>query len=109
MTLSLLGVSLPTFLIGILLILLFAVTAEDAAPASERGDVVALGPWTTGFLSVEGWKHLILPSITLSVFQLALIMRLVRAEMLEVLRADYIKFARGARPARTAPSTSATR
>ena len=93
MTLSLLGVSLPTFLIGILLILVFAVTLKWL-PSFGRGDVVALGSWTTGFLTVDGWKHLILPSITLAVFQLTLIVRLVRAEMLEVLRADYIRFAR---------------
>jgi peptide/nickel transport system permease protein len=93
MTLSLLGVSLPTFLIGILLILFFAVTLK-LLPSFGRGEVVSLGAWTTGFLSVEGWKHLVLPAFTLSVFQLALIMRLVRSEMLEVLRADYIKFAR---------------
>ena len=93
MTLSLIGVSLPTFLIGILLILLFAVTLKWL-PSFGRGEVVALGGWTTGYLSVDGWKHLILPAITLAVFQLTLIMRLVRSEMLEVLRADYIKFAR---------------
>ncbi|MFL6664778.1 MAG: ABC transporter permease [Rhizobacter sp.] len=93
MTLSLLGVSLPTFLIGILLILGFAVTLKWL-PSFGRGEVVALGSWTTGFLTLDGWKHLVLPSITLAVFQLTLIMRLVRAEMLEVLRADYIKFAR---------------
>ena len=93
MTLSLLGVSLPTFLIGILLILIFAVTFK-VLPSFGRGDVVALGGWTTGFLTTDGWKHLILPAITLSVFQLALILRLVRAEMLEVLRTDYVKFAR---------------
>jgi len=93
MTVSLLGVSLPTFLIGILLILLFAVVLK-LLPSFGRGDVVALGPWTTGLLTTSGWKHLILPAITLSVFQLTLIMRLVRAEMLEVLRTDYIKFAR---------------
>jgi peptide/nickel transport system permease protein len=93
MTLSLLGVSLPTFLIGILLILFFSVTLKWL-PSFGRGEVVALGAWTTGFLTVDGWKHIILPAITLSVFQLALIMRLVRAEMLEVLRTDYVKFAR---------------
>ena len=93
MTLSLLGVSLPTFLIGILLILLFAVVLKWL-PSFGRGDVVSLGHWTTGLLSADGWRHLILPAITLSVFQLALILRLVRAEMLEVLRTDYIKFAR---------------
>lgn len=93
MTLSLLGVSLPTFLIGILLILVFAVQLHWL-PSFGRGDVVALGGWTTGLLTVDGLKHLVLPAVTLSVFQLALILRLVRAEMLEVLRSDYIKFAR---------------
>ena len=93
MTLSLVGVSLPTFLIGILLILLFAVIFK-VLPSFGRGDVVTIGGWTTGLLTADGWKHLVLPSFTLSVFQLALILRLVRAEMLEVLRTDYIKFAR---------------
>jgi peptide/nickel transport system permease protein len=90
---SLLGVSLPTFLIGILLILVFAVWLKWL-PSFGRGDVVALGSWTTGLLTVDGLRHLVLPAITLSAFQLTLIMRLVRAEMLEVLRTDYIKFAR---------------
>jgi peptide/nickel transport system permease protein len=93
MTISLLGVSLPTFLIGILLILVFAVTLKWL-PSFGRGDVVGLGSWSTGLLTVDGWKHLILPAVTLSAFQLALILRLVRAEMLEVLRTDYVKFAR---------------
>jgi len=93
MTVSLLGVSLPTFLIGILLILVFSVMLKWL-PSFGRGEVEAFGPWTTGMLSVDGWKHLILPSITLAIFQLTLIMRLVRSEMLEVLRTDYVKFAR---------------
>ena len=93
MTLSLLGVSLPTFLIGILLILFFAVMLKWL-PSFGRGEIVSFGGWTTGFLTLDGWRHLILPAITLAIFQLTLIMRLVRAEMLEVLRADYIKFAR---------------
>ena len=96
MTLSLLGVSLPTFLIGILLILFFAVLLKWL-PSFGRGETVALfgsSAWTTGLLTVDGWKHIVLPAITLSVFQLALILRLVRAEMLEVLRTDYVKFAR---------------
>jgi peptide/nickel transport system permease protein len=93
MAVSLLGVSLPTFLIGILLILVFSVTLHWL-PSFGRGEVVSLGNWTTGFLTVDGWKHLILPAVTLAIFQLALILRLVRAEMLEVLRTDYIKFAR---------------
>ena len=93
MALSLLGVSLPTFLIGILLILIFAVTLKWL-PSFGRGDVVNLGFWSTGFLTVDGWRHLILPALTLAIFQLTLIMRLVRSEMLEVLRTDYIRFAR---------------
>jgi peptide/nickel transport system permease protein len=93
MTLSLLGVSLPTFLIGILLILVFAVML-GWFPSFGRGEVVNIGGWTTGLLTVKGWQHITLPAITLAIFQLTLIMRLVRAEMLEVLRTDYIKFAR---------------
>ena len=90
---SLIGISLPTFLIGILLILLFGVTL-GWLPTFGRGDVVAIGGWTTGLMSTSGLKSLIMPAFTLGMFQLTLIMRLVRSEMLEVLRTDYIKFAR---------------
>jgi peptide/nickel transport system permease protein len=93
LTFSLVGVSLPTFLIGILLILTFAVWL-GWLPSFGRGETVSIGGWSTGFLTWAGLKALILPSVTLGVFQLTLIMRLVRAEMLEVLRTDYIKFAR---------------
>jgi peptide/nickel transport system permease protein len=90
---SLFGVSLPTFLIGILLILIFSVQL-GWLPSYGRGDTIRLGWWSTGLLTASGWHHLILPAVTLSLFQVALVMRLVRSEMLEVLRADYIKFAR---------------
>ncbi|MCA1952836.1 MAG: ABC transporter permease [Hyphomicrobiales bacterium] len=91
---SLVGVSLPTFLIGILLIYLFAVQL-GWLPSNGRGETVTLGGWwTTGFLTRSGLRALILPAITLGLFQMTLIMRLVRAEMLEVMRTDYIKFAR---------------
>ncbi|WP_418124656.1 ABC transporter permease [Variovorax sp. 160MFSha2.1] len=93
MTVSLLGVSLPTFLIGILLILVFAVTL-GWFPSFGRGETVKFGWWTSGLFSADGWQHIVLPAATLAIFQLTLIMRLVRAEMLEVLRTDYIKFAR---------------
>ena len=93
MTFSLLGVSLPTFLIGILLILFFSV-GLSWFPSFGRGDVVQMGWWSSGLLTVDGWHHIVLPAVTLAIFQLTLIMRLVRAEMLEVLRTDYIKFAR---------------
>ncbi len=93
MTVSLLGVSLPTFLIGILLILVFAV-GLGWLPSFGRGEVVTWGWWQSGLFTRDGWLHLLLPALTLAVFQLTLIMRLVRAEMLEVLRTDYIKFAR---------------
>ncbi|MBV9252276.1 MAG: ABC transporter permease [Acetobacteraceae bacterium] len=94
MVLSLVGVSLPTFLLGILLILVFAV-ALGWLPSFGRGPVVSVGSWwTTGFTTWDGIRALILPSITLGLFQMTLIMRLVRAEMLEVLRTDYLKFAR---------------
>lgn len=90
---SLFGVSLPTFLIGILLILIFSVQF-GWLPSYGRGDTIRLGWWSTGLFTASGWHHLILPAVTLSLFQVALVMRLVRSEMLEVLRADYIKFAR---------------
>ena len=90
---SLLGVSLPTFVIGILFIYLFAVIL-GILPSFGRGEVVDLGFWTTGFLSISGWKAIILPSVTLSLFQMTYIIRLVRAEMMEILQTDYIKFAR---------------
>jgi len=90
---SLIGVSLPTFLIGILLILVFSVQL-GWLPSFGRGDTVQVGWWSTGFLTASGLKALILPSITLGLFQMTLIQRLVRSEMLEVLRTDYIRFAR---------------
>jgi len=93
LTVSLVGISLPTFLIGILLILVFGVIL-GWLPTFGRGDVVDLGWWTTGLLTMSGIKALIMPAFTLGMFQLTLIMRLVRSEMLEVLRTDYIKFAR---------------
>ena len=90
---SLVGVSLPTFIIGIALIYLFAVILRWL-PSSGRGGLVELGWWKTSLLTVDGWRSIILPAITLSLFQLTLILRLVRAEMLEVMRTDFIKFAR---------------
>jgi len=93
LTVSLVGISLPTFLIGILLIYVFSVWLH-LLPTFGRGEVVSIGFWRTGLLTVSGLKALILPAITLGLFQMTLVTRLVRAEMLEVLRTDYIKFAR---------------
>ncbi|MFK7744262.1 MAG: ABC transporter permease [Roseobacter sp.] len=93
MSASLIGVSLPTFLIGILLIYIFSVEL-GWLPSFGRGETVLIGNWTTGFLTSSGLQALILPSITLGLYQMTLIMRLVRSEMLEVLRQDYIRFAR---------------
>jgi len=93
MSTSLIGVSLPTFLIGILLIYIFAVEL-GWLPSFGRGETVKIGSWTTGFLTSSGLKALVLPAITLGLYQMTLIMRLVRSEMLEVLRQDYIRFAR---------------
>jgi peptide/nickel transport system permease protein len=94
MAVSLIGVSLPTFLIGILLIYLFSVTLHWL-PSYGRGDTVSVfGLWQTGLLTGSGLRALILPAITLGLFQLTLVMRLVRSEMLEVLRTDYIRFGR---------------
>ena len=93
LTTSLVGVSLPNFLIGIFLILIFAVWL-GLLPSFGRGDTVQLGFWSTGLLTTSGLKAIILPAITLGFYPVTLVMRLVRAEMLEVLRTDYIKFAR---------------
>ncbi len=93
LTVSLVGVSLPTFVIGILLIYIFAVIL-GVLPSFGRGEATQIGWWSTGFLTASGWKAIILPSVTLALFQLTIILRLVRAEMLEVMRTDYIKFAR---------------
>jgi peptide/nickel transport system permease protein len=93
LTVSLIGISLPTFLIGILLIYVFAVLL-GVLPSFGRGEVVRIGFWRTGLLTASGLKALILPAVTLGLFQMTLVTRLVRSEMLEVLRTDYIKFAR---------------
>lgn len=93
MGLSLIGISLPTFFIGILLILVFSVWL-GWLPSYGRGETTAFGWWTTGLFSGDGWAHIILPAATLAIFQIALLMRLVRSEMLEALRTDYIRFAR---------------
>ena len=90
---SIIGVSLPSFVVGILLILVFSVTL-GWLPAFGRGEVVDLGWWSTGFLTHSGRLALVLPAVSLSLYQITLIMRLVRAEMLEVMRSDYVKFAR---------------
>jgi peptide/nickel transport system permease protein len=92
-TTSLVGISVPTFVTGIMLILIFSVTLRWL-PSFGRGEVVNLGWWTTGFLTGSGLKALILPSLTLALYQVTLIMRLVRAEMLEILQSDHIRFAR---------------
>lgn len=90
---SLIGVSLPTFIIGITLIYIFAVQLRWL-PSSGRGGVIDLGGWKTSLLTLDGWRSIILPAITLSLFQMTMILRLVRAEMLEVMQTDFIKFAR---------------
>ena len=91
--LSIVGVSLPSFVVGILLILVFSVTL-GIMPAFGRGEVVQVGWWSTGLLTPSGRLALVLPAISLSLYQITLIMRLVRAEMMEVMRSDFIKFAR---------------
>lgn len=93
LTVSLVGVSLPTFIIGIGLIYLFAVHLR-ILPSNGRAGVVDVFVWRTSFLTLDGWRSLILPALTLSLFQTTMILRLVRSEMLEVMRTDYIKFAR---------------
>ena len=105
MTFSLAGVAMPTFVIGILLIYVFSVECKSWAPAIGlpadwcfpsfgRGETVSLGWWKSGLLTADGLKAIVLPAVTLSLFQMTLVLRLVRSQMLEVLRTDYIKFAR---------------
>ncbi|MEL6508222.1 MAG: ABC transporter permease [Pseudomonadota bacterium] len=89
---TLIGVSVPTFVIGIMLIFLFGVQL-GWLPTFGRGGTVQIGGWESSFFTVDGWRALILPAITLGVYQLTLTMRLVRAEMMEVMRSDYIRFA----------------
>src|SRR3546814_7363209 len=93
MTLSLICISLPTFLTGILMILVFGVIL-GWLPTFGRGEVVQIGWWSSGFFTKSGWESILMPAFTLALFQMTLIMSLVRAEMLEVLQADFIKFAR---------------
>lgn len=93
LTVSLIGVSLPTFLIGIGLIYLFSVIL-GWLPSFGRGETVDLGLWNTSLLTANGWAHIIMPAVTLSLFQMTLVLRLVRTEMLETLQTDFIKFAR---------------
>lgn len=93
LTVSLVGVSLPTFIIGISLIYIFAVNM-GVLPSSGRAGTVALGGWKTSLLTIDGWRSILLPALTLSLFQVTMILRLVRAEMLEIMRTDFIKFAR---------------
>lgn len=90
---SLVGLSVPTFLIGLLLIFLFAVQLQWL-PSSGRGQVVSIGPWTTGLLTPSGLRSLLLPSVTLALYSLALLLRLVRGELLDVLHSDHVRFAR---------------
>jgi peptide/nickel transport system permease protein len=90
---SLVGISVPSFVTGIMLILLFSISL-NWLPSFGRGETVMLGVWSTGFLTVTGWKSLLMPAVTLALFQLTLFMRLTRTQMMEVLRSEYIKFAR---------------
>ncbi len=89
---TLVGISVPTFVIGIFLIYLFGVEL-GWLPTFGRAGTVQLGWWQTSFLTWDGWKSLLLPAITLGIYQLTLTMRLVRAEMQDVLKTDYVKFA----------------
>ncbi len=90
---TLIGISIPTFVIGIFLIFIFGVQL-GWLPTFGRGDVVTIGWWQTNFLTIDGWRSLLLPALTLGVYQLTLTMRLVRSEMQDVMKTDFIKFAR---------------
>jgi peptide/nickel transport system permease protein len=91
--LSVLGISVPVFLTGILLITIFSVRL-GLLPAFGRGDTVAIGPWDTGLLTLDGLEHLLLPAVTLSSIMLPLFIRLIRGAMLDQLGSDYVRTAR---------------
>ena len=90
---SILGFSLPTFWVGLMLIMVFSVML-GWLPASGRGPTRLLLGVPVSFLSLEGWRHLILPATNLALFKLALLIRLTRAGTREALLQDYVKFAR---------------
>lgn len=90
---SIFGVSLPSFVVAILLILVFSVWL-GWAPGFGRGETVTIGWWSTGLLTSSGRNAIVLPAIALALYEITLVMRIVRAEMLEVLRSDFVKFAR---------------
>jgi peptide/nickel transport system permease protein len=90
---SILGFSLPTFWVGIMMIMLFAVVL-GWLPSTGRGPTQEFLGMQVSFLSADGWSHLILPAINLSLFKLSMVIRLARAGTREVMQQDYIKFAR---------------
>src|SRR4051812_26757671 len=93
MFLSIAGVTLPTFVVGIVLIGLFSVKLAWL-PSFGRGDVVNLGYWTTGFLTASGWRALVLPAITLALFQVTFVIRILRTQLMEVGQSEHVRFAR---------------
>lgn len=90
---SIFGISIPSFLIGLILILIFSVQL-GILPPFGRGRIIDFGFWKTGLLTLDGWRHIIMPSITLGMYTLAMLLRLTRAEMVEVINEDYIRTAR---------------
>jgi len=89
---SVVGVSIPSFLLGILLILIFSVWLS-VLPSFGRGDTVNILGYTSGLFTTSGLSHIVMPAVVLCMFQLGVILRLIRAEMMEVLKTDYIRFA----------------
>jgi peptide/nickel transport system permease protein len=95
MAFSIIGFSVPTFWIGLVLILTFAVTL-GWLPAGGRGETVPLFGVEWSFLTADGWRHMLLPAINLSLFKFAMMVRLARAGTREVMLTDVVKFARAA-------------
>lgn len=89
---SIVGVSIPVFLTAIVLIYIFSIKL-GWLPSYGRGELVKLGGWQTGMLTLDGWKHLVMPGIALSSIMLPLFIRLIRSEMMEILESEYIKYA----------------
>ena len=95
MGLSILGFSVPTFWVGLVLIFTFAVSL-GWLPAGGRGETVVVGGIAWSFLTLDGLSHLLLPAFNLSLFKLAMLIRIARAGTREVMLTDTVKFARAA-------------
>jgi peptide/nickel transport system permease protein len=93
MAFSSIGISVPVFLTAIMLMYVFSIEL-GWLPSYGRGETANVLGWESGFFTLDGLAHLILPCVSLASIMLPLFIRLVRSEMLEVLSSEYIKFAK---------------